>query len=297
MRPVTRIAVLLMLLPTCVPVRGQDPTVQFSDLLEELAESLELDGSLDYNTVLERLEALALNPLDLNTADLEELTSLGLVTTAHQIALRLYIAQNGPLITVYELQAVPGFDLVTINRIRSFVTVTGGTGDIRTSLTSLLFGGTNELFLRWGATLEDQRGFLADQDGAVAFEGDKNRLYLRYRHHSAGRLSYGVTMEKDPGEAFFAGSNKQGFDFYSGHFFLRGYRDWLPRLAIGDYAVNLGQGLILHSGFGFGKSAFVTQIKKGGYSVRPFTSVNEADFLRGAAAVIKPADRLTLTIF
>jgi hypothetical protein len=104
-------------------------------------------------------------------------------------------------------------------------------------------------------------------------------------------------MEKDPGEEFFRGSNEQGFDFYSAHVFLNNYRTWIPRLAIGDYNINLGQGLLLHSGYGIGKSSFVTMIKKSGYTVRPFASVNEADFLRGAAVTLKPSPRTEWTVF
>ncbi|MDX1477459.1 MAG: helix-hairpin-helix domain-containing protein [Saprospiraceae bacterium] len=293
----SRIAVLLALLLGAVAVDAQEPVETISELLEQLAESLELDGALDYNTVLEQLEFLAASPININDGDLEELVGLGLITASHQLALRLYIARNGALISIYELQAVPGFDLAVISRIRPFITVREkGSGD-EISGGSLLTGGINELFMRWGYTLEDQRGFEAREDGTVPFEGDKHRLYVRYRHRNGGRLSYGITMEKDPGEAFFGGSTAHGFDFYSAHFFVRDYRSWLPRVALGDYSVNLGQGLLLHSGFGFGKSAFVTQIKKGGYKVRPFTSVNEVDFLRGGAMVIQPREALQITIF
>jgi len=291
------ITTLLFTLLGVVNLNAQESTEDFTDLLEELVESLELDGDLDYNTVLEQLEGYATNPLDLNQSSLEDLSALGMLTSAHQTSLRLYIAQNGPLLSIYELQAVPGFDLAVIHRILPFVSVRGSADDVKQPLGRVLFTGRNELFLRWGTTVEDQRGFIPREDGTAPYAGDKNRLYLRYKHTSERRLSYGVTMEKDPGETFFRGSNQQGFDYYSAHFFLKGYRQWLPRIAIGDYTINLGQGLILHSGFGFGKSSFVTQIKKGGYSLRPFSSVNEYDFQRGMAAVIRPSDNLKITTF
>jgi hypothetical protein len=110
-------------------------------------------------------------------------------------------------------------------------------------------------------------------------------------------LSYGFTGEKDSGEAFFKGSNPSGFDFNSFHIALQRYRPWLPALMVGDFTASFGQGLIMHSGFGAGKSSFVTSIKRTGVPIRPYTSVDENNFLRGVGISLRPADHLTLTIF
>jgi hypothetical protein len=50
---------------------------------------------------------------------------------------------------------------------------------------------------------------------------------------------------------------------------LQRYKSWLPAVMIGDFNASFGQGLIMHSGFGAGKSSFVTSIKKTGYTLRP----------------------------
>ena len=120
---------------------------------------------------------------------------------------------------------------------------------------------------------------------------------MRYRHTYEGYLSYGVTAEKDSGEEFFKGSNKAGFDFYSAHLFLKNYRKNIKAIAIGDYAVNMGQGLVLYSGFGYGKSAFTTSIKRNSRVLRPYTSVNETSFLRGIGATFAFGDHIEWTAF
>lgn len=273
------------------------PADYYQDVIEDIAENLEIDGAFDYNTILEQLDGLAQRRLDINNEDLDPFITLGILSPAHQTSLRLYIQRHGPLISIYELQAVPGFDLETIRRIRPFVTVSQGESDRQQSLVRMLSTGKNELFVRWSRTLQDQRGFLPGSDGTIPFQGDPARVYTRFRHTSENRLSYGITAEKDPGEEFFKGNNNNGFDFYSYHFFLNGYRRWMPRLALGDYVVNIGQGLIMHSGFGVGKGSFVTQIKKGGYTIRPFTSVSEYDYLRGAAATIQPGRAWEISVF
>ena len=56
-------------------------------------------------------------------------------------------------------------------------------------------------------------------------------------------MSIGFTMEKDAGEEFFKGKQSTGFDFYSAHCYIRNL-GILKSLAIGDYHVSFGQGLI-----------------------------------------------------
>ena len=91
-----------------------------------------------------------------------------------------------------------------------------------------------------------------------------------------------LTAEKDRGEEFFTGSNKQGFDFYSAHLFIKDYNRTIKAIAIGDYAVSFGQGLILYSGFGAGKSSYVMNIKRTVPGCcGTYTSVNESNFQRG----------------
>lgn len=278
-------------------VQAQAVNDEFADILEQVIQDLEMDGDFDYDATYERLTGYLDRPADLNTDDLQDFVSMGLLTDGHVFALKSHIQSVGPLISVYELQSVPGFTQDLIRRLRPFITVGGNLWDMRQPLKSLIFRGDNQIAMRWSRTVQEQRGYTLDDDGLPRYLGDPNRLYLRYRHRNENRVSYGVTMEKDPGEEFFTGSNTQGFDFYSAHFFLHNYRQWLPRLAIGDYNINLGQGLIMHSGYGVGKSAFVTQIKRGGYAVRPFASVNEFDFLRGAAITVSPGPKTQITFF
>jgi hypothetical protein len=45
------------------------------------------------------------------------------------------------------------------------------------------------------------------------------------------------------------------FDYWSGHYFQRS-SGWLRALAVGDYELRIGQGLIAWSGFGMSKSIY-----------------------------------------
>jgi hypothetical protein len=269
------------------------------DYIEDFIQFLEAsqDVDFDFNTLYEQLEYFSRRPLDLNRATEEELTLIGL-TPQQIIEFLRYREQTGDLIAIYELQVIPGFDQSIINRILPFVKVGGDIDDFQASLGEMITRGDNEIYLRWNRFLETQDGFIPrEESGSSPFEGDPNRFYLRYRHNHSYRLSYGFTAEKDIGEAFFTGSNPNGFDFYSAFFYLKDYKKWLKSLALGDFTISLGQGLILHSGFGGSKSSQVTNIKKMGRTIRPYSSVNETAFMRGGAATIALGEAWEVSVF
>ena len=69
------------------------------------------------------------------------------------------------------------------------------------------------------------------------------KYFIRYTYNYKQLLSFGFTGEKDAGEPFFRNAQRYGFDFYSFHFFLQ-QTGIIQSLAIGDFTVNMGQGLI-----------------------------------------------------
>jgi hypothetical protein len=95
-----------------------------------------------------------------------------------------------------------------------------------------------------------------------------------------------LTADKDPGEPFFKGINSKGFDFYSFHLFAQN-AGIFKSIAIGDYTVNLGQGLIQWQSLAFKKSSEVLAIKRQSAILKPYTSAGEFYFNRGAAATIQ----------
>jgi hypothetical protein len=270
----------------------------FQQIIEDyLAETDQEE--FDFNTLLESLEFYLESPLDLNRSDENTLREFVLLNNRQIDELIRYRTNIGPLLSLYELQAIPGFDLAAIRRILPFVTIEGDTYDYNLSIKQMITSGKNELYFRWGRVLEQQKGYrpLDEGENASRYIGDPNQLYTRFRHSYGNRLSYGFTAEKDRGEAFFKENNKKGFDFYTAHFYLRNYNQRIKALALGDYSISLGQGLILYTGFAYGKSTQVTNIRRGGRIVRPYTSVNEAFYMRGGAATIGLSDNIDVTVF
>jgi len=85
--------------------------------IEQYIENLEGDVNFDYNTLLEELSYYSLHPINLNQSG-NDLEALGLLNALQIEQLQQYIYTVGPLLSIYELQAVPSFDLATIRRIR-----------------------------------------------------------------------------------------------------------------------------------------------------------------------------------
>ena len=261
-----------------------DSTVQeLPDQLEEIIENFaieaESESDFDFNGLEDDFQDLLRNPINLNTATFEDL-DFGILSPLQIQSLLNHRILNGDFINLYELQSINNFDLQTIKSILPFFRI-GNDAILKRSLNlkSLIENGESQLFLRWIRFLEPQRGYQLTENGYL---GDPNNFFLKYKWTSSNRVQFGITAEKDRGEEFFAGSNKYGFDFYSGHLFFKNIHPNIKAIALGDFGVALGQGLILRSGFARAKGAQVLNIKNTVKKLKPYTSVNEFAFFRGA---------------
>ena len=258
--------------------------------IELLAENLEQED-IDYTTLFDVLAYYYDNPLNLNTANAEELRQLNLLSKFQITNLISYRIKFGKFETLYEIRNVPGMDMESIQNILPFVEASNKERDKFKLKNALKYGG-HELFLRSYYIFEEKEGYsdidsqqLEDNPNA-RYKGEPYSAYMRYRYQYRQNLSIGLTAEKDAGEEFFSGSNENGFDFYSAHLFYEG-DGVVKQLAVGDYQAQFGQGLVFWSGLNFGKSADVLNIQRYGRKLRPYTSVNENLFLRGSAATVK----------
>jgi len=246
--------------------------------IEVIADALE-DEDLDYTVIFDQLLAFYDKPLNLNKATDEELASLFLLNPAQIASLKRHIALFGPLLDMNELQVVEGFSPFDIRLIGPFVTV-GDFASSKFSWAEVIKQGKHDIMLRTQRVLQDRKGFLPDENGETPFAGDPWRTFFRYRYQASNLISAGITAEKDPGETWIV----NGFpDFYSAHLFARINRR-VKTVALGDYQVQFGQGLVMWSGLGFGKILNVSNAQRNSPGLRPYTSVDENRFLRGGAA-------------
>lgn len=243
------------------------------------------------------LEDLLTRPLDINTADRQDFLVFFFLREEQITAIIEHRETYGRYLHPLELQVVPGIDVRTLKRLLPFIRA-GIRGDGILERAHYWQTGRREFAFRTERVLETRRGFLPRADGTPPpYEGDPWRLVGRLRYFSGNKISYGVTFEKDAGEAFFRGSNPHGFDFYSAHLFIRRPFRGCQQLALGDFGITLGQGLLLSTGFNPGKTAAVTLIKRSQRLIFPMNSWQESRFLRGAAAEWRLSPSLRLVTF
>lgn len=257
------------------------------DRLEYLLEVFE-DEEIDVAVIIDELRFLYNNPVNLNSAKRKDLNSLYLLDEFQINELLKYRKENDKLLSIYELQVIPNFDQKTIERIQPFVEVTDRTERAPITFKNLFEEGRNEVYLRYIRTIDEKEGY-ADVPDSVLEEnpnkqylGSPDQLYTRYSYRYRDNLRWGFTAEKDPGEEFFNGNNPYGFDYFSGHFYMANIGK-LKALSLGDYHIQFGQGLTIWTGFNFGKSAYVMNTQRNRQGIRPYTSLDENRFLRGAA--------------
>ena len=294
------VIIALLILSGSFNLFSQEKKEVIQTRIEFISEQLEAE-SVDLTDVIAQLSYYYDRPLNLNSANVEELQSLNLLTDIQINDLMLHRKLFGKLISIYELQSLTYWDMETIMNVLPFVKVDDKLDQLHVSLKEMFKYGKFEAYFRYQRILEDKAGYEDVPDSILEesnsyYYGNPDRYYSRLRFSYRTNLSFGITAEKDPGEEFFRGSQaKTGFDFYSAHAFYKGGK-YLKAIALGDYQIQIGQGLNLWSGYAFGKTADVTNVKRSANPIRPYTSVDETRFLRGAAVDLGYKD-FSLTLF
>ncbi|PTN07226.1 hypothetical protein [Mangrovibacterium marinum] len=256
-------------------VRGQHAEQALQDRLQNLLEQvLEDDENSDVEQLINDLVQLADSPIPINRAVEADFEPLFFLNPIQLKALLTYRDQHGPVLSQYELASVDGFDEVLAELTGMFL-------NFETEPpVAKYFRVRQELLLRATRLLEQQAAFKTGK-----FEGSQEKLYSRYRF-TGKDIQFGVTAEKDAGESFFAKSNSAGFDFYSGFARLQ-FQRGSSSVVLGDYVVQFGQGLVAWQGFAMGKSADVDRIARFNQGIKPYSSTDENNFMRGAGADIR----------
>ncbi|MEM7549102.1 MAG: helix-hairpin-helix domain-containing protein [Bacteroidota bacterium] len=287
---------------------------EFGKFIERIFSTQEDD--LNYEDLYESLYQYYLTPLDLNTANEEDLRSLLILSEVQVYNFLQYRNQYGEFLSIYELRNIESFDLITINSVLPFVGLNPGIR-YEKKLFGRILDSRNFLLIRHSRTLERAAGFLntetafdtlLDNSGNIdtilerrssRFSGSPDQLYLRFRTQNVNDFSIGFTAEKDPGEAlrFDSENNQYGAGYYSFHLQLLN-KGRLKNSIIGDYTLQAGQGLVFGSGFSPGKGAeTINTIRRSNIGIRPYTSVLETGFFRGAALTYEINQSVHSTLF
>ncbi len=274
-----------------VPKNNEQVDEQINQNIELLSEQMQSEDG-DISNITEIYTYLKKHPLNLNKATKEELADMQLLSDIQINNLIKHREKNGYLMTIYELQTIDGFDVTTIKKILPFSYVSDNFNSTFFSTKEMFKDGKHEVVFRVQRILEKQVGYFTPDSITKAnkpnsyYLGDPNRVFARYRFQYNNAVSVAISGEKVAGEQLFKGTQKQGFDFYSGHIAVKNIK-FIRTLVIGDYQATFGQGLTIWQGFAFGKSASPMNVKRSAIGIKPYYSFDENRFFRGAAGTFK----------
>lgn len=225
------------------------------------------------------------HPLDINRAGREELEGLHLLTDFQIASLLEYRSRSGYILSRAELQLVNGFDAASVSLIAPLLMFGQGNSSDDTYFAGKRGRDTlawyrkamAELYVKWWWKESSEEWLGPDFYSQIKFKGDYNN-----------RFKLGFTAEKDAGEMVWPGP---AVDFLSGYIMANdvrlGEKIKVSDLVMGDYAVRLGQGLVLWNGTSFGEGSTVQGVYRKGAQLNPYTSSDENDFMRGAGATLR----------
>lgn len=267
-----------------------EPEIDLEEFIERLFPIQDQD--IDYESIYEVLFQLYLNPINVNFANSEVLQASYLLSPDQINSFLDYRNNFGPFVSLYELQAIPGFDSETIDKLLPFLTLNSN-ANLRTKpfWQRLKEEEQGYLLLRHKRIWETRRGFTLPDTSSTGrissrYLGDPNELYLRFRLQQSRDFSLGFTLDKDAGEQFEWDSQtgRYGFNFFSFHFTRYNIGKW-KTISLGDYQASFGQGLVYGAGYSLGKGAeTVPTIRRSSIGILPYTAALEFGFFRGAAA-------------
>ena len=261
---------------------------------EEFVEKIsvdEYDDGEDMSPLLEELAGLHEHPFNLNTATKDDLEQLPFLDADEIEEILAYVYRYGPMQSLGELMLIEELDYQTRQFLALFVYVENPVEEKeKLRLKTLLKGGRHEVTSRLDMPLYKRDGYQIPEDEVLLKNPNKvylgNSLYhnIRYTYQYRNRLFWGFTAEKDAGEPFGSYGN-MAYDAYSFHFLLKDCGK-LKALALGDYRVGFGEGLVVNSDFSLGKS---TLFNMGDTrpSIKKFSSTSETSFFRGMAVTFR----------
>lgn len=263
---------------------------KWMEYMEELASETEDEARIE--NLYTDLSYLAEHPFELNSVTENELKRLPFLSDQQIASLLTYRTKYGKLVTLYELKNMEGMDFDTISLLLPFVYI----GDISVnkrpfSVKNLLKYGSNELQIRYDKCFQQKKGYCSYPDSILQqypnrkYLGEPFYHHLRYSYAFDDRLQLGIVAEKGAGEPFWNSYHK-GYDFYSVHLFFKDINKWLKSLAIGDYKISFGQGLVISNDFTPGRSSIVAQAERRTNGFRRHFSTNENDYFRGMASTV-----------
>lgn len=252
------------------------------DIIENSLEEASEGDELSAVDLLEELEELGTNKPNLNNLSYEIALRALKLSDYQYYQLQLYLENYGELASIYELDGIEGFGQEERERLEPLATVTPAP-EKQAFFKDFFKKGKSKMLIRYGQILEQQAGY--DTSRATHYAGTPGHAMFRYTFDTQNRFSFKISGEKDPGEQFFKGEQRYGFDFYSASVSIQDV-GIVKKAVLGDYRLNFGQGLAIGSSMLSGKGVGAGSARRFSTGIRAVAPTSEGDFLRGTAITL-----------
>ena len=285
----------LFIIPAC---SAQNPTESLlEDILEDLSVNDDINNSvntLNWENELEELSTRLQEPVNLNTATREQLEQFPFLSDIQIEHLLAYIYIHGQMQTIYELQLIEDMDRQTIQYLLPFVCIKAINNEPafrwKTMLKSAAKYGKNEVLTRMDIPFYKRKCYEHTYLGPAVYNS------VKYSFRYSDRLYAGVVAEKDAGEPFAALHNRYGYDYYSFYLLLKNC-GWLKALAVGNYRLSFGQGLVISTDYLMGKTIYASSFNNRSSGIKKHSSTDEYNYFRGIAATVALAKHWDISGF
>ena len=267
------------------------------EVLEDLSVNNDINNSvnsLNWENELEELSNRLQEPVNLNSATREQLEQFPFLSDSQIEHLLAYIYIHGQMETIYELQLVEELDRQTIQYLLPFVCIKAINNEPafrwKTMLKDAGRYGKNEVLTRLDIPFYKRKGYEHTYLGPSVYNSVK--YTFRYRD----QLYAGGVAEKDAGEPFAALHNSYGYDYYSFYLLLQNCGR-LKSLAVGNYRLSFGQGLVMSTDYLMGKTIYASSFNNRSTGIKRHSSTDEYNYFRGVATTVALTKRLSVSAF
>lgn len=293
---------LIVCISVFFSVENLSSQVLAEEIVEQLMENNE-DNASQWENLMEELEELKAHPVNINTATRRQLERFPFLSVGLVENILYYIQKNGPMLSEQELMMVKGMDRQTYRYLLPFLSFQQ---PLKTSksltLKQILKYGKQELTTRVDIPFYTKAGYRPFTQ--AEWEDNPNKHYLgpsfyhnfRYQFRYGDKVYAGLTAEKDAGEPFFAGKNSKGYDYYSPYLLIRNIGR-INALALGNYRLGYGYGLVMNTDFSLGKTATLSTLDSKATGIKKHSSTDEYNYFQGVAGSWRLSSRWTADAF
>ena len=279
---------LLVSLLFIVPVSAQNKA-SWEDYLEYLYGSGD-QSAVSFQEAYSLLTELSSQPLDINTAETEDLLQIPGLDINQISDIIEYREKYGKLKDIHELSLIPSIDDRLRDYLFSFLYVAEIEPRKWYSRESLKYGISH---LKHQILLT---GSFPTYAKDKTYLGDNTKHSLRYSVGMGEKVKFNITGGKSVGENFFTQNNRWGYDSYTYNLSIR-QLGVFKQIILGTFRGQFGMGLTMNNTYTLSKQSMLSAIGRISSVFSPYSGTSDEKYFQGGAVALQLPCNLSISAF